>query len=79
MTFDQYKAGFEEILTNANPTAPYDDADFLDYTKMNSKRMNRWLKQGVILPEMNDYLTNLKQKQRNYLVVNANALQLSAV
>ena len=68
MTFEQYKAGFEEILNNANPTTPYDDPHFLDYTKMNSKRMNRWFKQGVILPEMNDYLTNLKQKQKWVLI-----------
>jgi hypothetical protein len=68
MTFEQYKAGFDEILNNANPTAPYDDPHFLDYTKMNSKRINRWLKQGVVLPEMVDYLTNLKEKQKWVLI-----------
>ena len=68
MTFEQYKAGFEEILNNANPTEPYDDPHFLEYTKMNSKRMNRWFKQGVILPEMNEYLTNLNEKQKWVLI-----------
>lgn len=68
MTFEKYHAAFKEILNNANPTAPYDDPDFLDYTKMNSSRVNRWLKQGVLLPEMKDYLINLKQKQKWVLI-----------
>lgn len=68
MTFENYHVGFKEILNNANPSAPYDDLDFLDYTKMNSTRVNRWLKQGEILPEMREYLTNLKQKQKWVLI-----------
>ena len=68
MTFEQYKVGFDEILNNANPTAPYDDPHFLDYTKMNSKRLNRWLKQGEILPEMKEYFSTLKQKQKWVLI-----------
>ncbi len=68
MTFENYLAGFKEILNDENPSAPYDDPMYLDYTKMNSSRVNRWLKQGIILPEMKTHLENLKQKQKWVLI-----------
>lgn len=45
MNYTEYKQLFEKILGNANPTHPYDDASYLDYTRLNRSRMNRWDKQ----------------------------------
>ena len=45
MNYTEYKQLFEKILENANPTHPYNDASYLDYTRLNRSRMNRWDKQ----------------------------------
>ena len=45
MNYTQYKQLFEKILENGNPAHPYDDASYLDYTRLNRSRMNRWDKQ----------------------------------
>ncbi len=48
MNFKEYQAYFQEILHAENPAAPYDNPDYLNYTKLNWSRMNRWLKTGVL-------------------------------
>lgn len=45
MQYNEYKDLFEEILNNPNPPAPYNDAMYFEYTKLNKSRMNRWDKQ----------------------------------
>ena len=52
MKFDKYLTLFDEILTPGYNTPPYDNPDFIQYTKLNSSRMNRWLKKGDLLPEL---------------------------
>ena len=44
MDFSAYQNLFEDILTHEHHEAPYNDAHFLEYTKLNQSRMNRWLK-----------------------------------
>jgi len=51
MTWTDYNNYFNEILENPVPAAPYDNPDYMDYTKMNHARMNRWVKKGAIAPE----------------------------
>lgn len=48
MNFDQYQQYFQSILENPAPPAPYDDADYLNYTKLNQSRMKRWVKTGKL-------------------------------
>lgn len=48
MDFQLYLSHFDEILNSSTPFSPYDDKDFMEYTKLNRSRINRWLKQGVI-------------------------------
>src|SRR5690606_3847409 len=48
MDFSRYLTLFEEILNAPSPQAPYDNPAYLDYTKLNWSRMNRWLKKGVL-------------------------------
>lgn len=52
MNFFEYQQTFEQILSNPQPSAPYDDEFYRTYTQLNESRMNRWLKTGVLLPEL---------------------------
>jgi hypothetical protein len=51
MKFDQYGALFEEILTDGYSIPPYDNPDYIAYTKLNESRQNRWLKKAELLSE----------------------------
>jgi len=48
MDYTTYRQLFDEILNQPNPPAPYDDAMYFNYTKLNRSRMNRWDKQLVL-------------------------------
>lgn len=48
MTFAEYQEYFQSILNQAEHKAPYDNLDYLNYTKLNWSRMNRWLKHGLL-------------------------------
>jgi len=48
MNYTAYKRLLDEILNEPNPAAPYDDAMYFNYTKLNRSRMNRWDKQLVL-------------------------------
>jgi len=52
MDFRQYLLVFEDILHTQTPPAPYDNAAYLDYAKLNWSRMNRWLKKGVLSEQL---------------------------
>ncbi|AEA45948.1 thioredoxin family protein [Fluviicola taffensis] len=64
MTFQTYIQQFEQILNEPNPTAPYDNADYLNYTKLNWSRMNRWLKKGEILPHVKEKIQSIQEAQQ---------------
>lgn len=42
MNYSNYSQLFDAILGKAVPASPYDDAMYLDYTKLNRSRMKRW-------------------------------------
>lgn len=44
MTFQEYLDYFEQILASPKDFPPYDNDEYLNYTKLNWSRMNRWLK-----------------------------------
>jgi len=48
MTFNEYQQLFATILEDPNPAAPYDNPAYLEYTKLNWSRQQRWLKTGVL-------------------------------
>lgn len=52
MDYTTYKQLFDKILDNPNPEHPYDDVMYLDYTKLNRSRTNRWDKQLVLEEEL---------------------------
>lgn len=63
MTFQTYILQFEQILNASNPQAPYDNPDYLNYTRLNWSRMNRWLKKGEILPQVKEKIQAIKEPQ----------------
>lgn len=68
MSFAEYQKIFDEILTGNNTNAPYDDEHFLDYTKLNATRMNRWMKHGVLLPETISTIQSIDENQQWILI-----------
>ncbi|MBD1427623.1 thioredoxin family protein [Sphingobacterium arenae] len=55
MTFQEYLSYFEQILASPEEYDPYGDAEYLNYTKLNWSRMNRWFKRF----EPNDAMKNV--------------------
>lgn len=64
MEFSAYQAYFKSILETAEPTAPYDNPDYFNYTKLNWSRMNRWLKKGAIASALKDAVESIKTPQQ---------------
>lgn len=63
MTYSEYTALFESILTTEIPSAPYDNADYLNYTKLNESRQRRWDKKGELSDETIELLSNIENAQ----------------
>lgn len=64
MDFQQYQQYFQDILSNPNAPAPYNNIDYLDYTKLNWARQERWLKTGVIDPHLAAVIADIKNVQQ---------------
>ena len=52
MTYAAYKQLFKDILEQPHPPKPYDNEMYLQYTKLNQSRMNRWDKRLELSPEL---------------------------
>lgn len=65
MTFQEYQEFFESILSKSTgvQVAPYNDPEYLEYTKLNWSRMNRWLKTGKLSEEIKSIVKNINQPQ----------------
>lgn len=68
MDFEDLQQLFTEILSNKENKAPYDNADYLNYTKLNHSRLNRWVKHGEILPELKEFVQSITQNQKWVLI-----------
>jgi len=69
MHFNDYLQYFETILNNTqNPQEPYNDSEFMEYTKLNWSRLNRWIKTGELLDETKKTIQNIQTKQRWVLI-----------
>jgi len=64
MTFQEYSTHFENILHTDSHQPPYDNPQYLDYTKLNWSRMNRWLKTGQLLDEMIALIRQIDEPQQ---------------
>jgi len=69
MNFDEYLSYFEDILNNTEKYEAYStNADYLNYTKLNWSRMNRWLKKFEPSAEMKVCIENIKDPQHWILI-----------
>jgi len=68
MTWTDYTNYFDDILSNPAPLPPYDNPDYMDYTKMNHARMNRWIKKGILTEETKEVIAGIKAPQKWLLI-----------
>lgn len=68
MDFQSYLNYFKQIIDNPHPPAPYNDPLYIDYTKLNWSRMNRWLKTGVISRDVEDIIKKNSRLQ-NWIII----------
>jgi len=68
MELDKYLDQFEEILNADQPSAPYDDEEYYQYTKMNWARTNRWLKKGQVDPAVRKVIESIDKAQHWMLI-----------
>ena len=68
MTFPQYLKRMEDVVQQEVRPAPYDQADYHQYAKLNLSRTKRWLQKGQLLPELIDAVKALQTPQK-WLVI----------
>ena len=68
MNFNDYQQEFEAILSGALTSGVYEDPHFVNYTKLNHSRMNRWLKKGELLAETKRVLATIQTPQKWVLI-----------
>src|SRR5690606_13118908 len=66
MNYQEYSFYFKNILITpvAEHQPPYDNPDYLDYTKLNWARMNRWFKTGKLSDEVVEVVKKIDQPQQ---------------
>lgn len=66
MNFQEYSALFKTIvdkdITHSEP--PYNNPAYLDYTKLNWSRTNRWMKTGKLSEELSDVVKKINEPQQ---------------
>lgn len=68
MNLQEYRNLFTEILMGNVTEAPYDNAGYINYVKLNNSRMKRWTKQGTIEPELAKAISSIDQPQKWVLI-----------
>ncbi|MBV7529753.1 thioredoxin family protein [Chitinophaga sp. sic0106] len=63
MDFQAYEQEFHNILHNPAPAPPYDNPDYLNYTKLNWSRQSRWLKTGKLSEDIIAAVKSITQPQ----------------
>lgn len=65
MNFQEYSIYFMSILntTISEHLSPYDNPDYLNYTKMNWSRMNRWFKTGKLSDDFIEVVKKIDHPQ----------------
>src|SRR5690606_25609974 len=63
MKFEEYLDHFDSILNSKNPEAPYDNPEYFQFAKLNWSRTQRWLKKGVVLPEVAEKIKAINTPQ----------------
>jgi hypothetical protein len=64
MNFTRYQEYFQSIIHAEQPAPPYDDPDYINYTKLNWSRQQRWIKVGILNPFLADLVQKINQPQQ---------------
>src|SRR5690554_5017575 len=66
MTFQEYISYFENIISTSldEQKPPYDNIDYIDYTKLNWSRTSRWIKTGKLSEALKNALQNIRTPQQ---------------
>jgi hypothetical protein len=62
-TYSEYREMIDQLLAENKTTGTNHDAGYLDYTKMNIQRMNRWDKTAKISSELEKAIVSVIQPQ----------------
>lgn len=70
MNFHDYMSYFERIVdkNNSDKQPPYDNPDYLDYTRLNWSRTNRWMKTGQLSKELIETIQQIDSPQQWILI-----------
>lgn len=68
MKWSEYLEQFDAILNKTLTTAPYNDPQYYEYTRLNQTRMKRWLKTSVLDGALLQLLRNIAEKQHWILI-----------
>lgn len=63
MTFQEYVDYFDQILASPEDYDPYGNEEYLNYTKLNWSRMNRWLKRFEPQDAMKSLIASITEPQ----------------
>lgn len=71
MNWSEYLDSFDPIINGEVLDSPYDNAAFIEYTRLNKSRINRWLKTGLLLPEAKEIISSISSPQQWILITEA--------
>ena len=63
MDFPTYKVYFKAILDGGKKLPPYNDPNYLNYTKLNWARLDRWLKVAKLNEDLVEKIKTIQQPQ----------------
>lgn len=69
MNYQEYLDLFKDILNSKDPQPPYDQAEYIVYTKTNLARMRRWEKTMKLDDKLVNKLQHLDQKQHWIIIL----------
>lgn len=68
MNYNTYTELFHAIIMGSIKITPYDNSNYVDYTKLNASRQNRWMKTGVLTSELISTIQQIKEDQHWLLI-----------
>lgn len=69
MNFETYLHLFEKIVAYPDPQPPYDNPDYMDYTRLNHARMKRWMNTAQLDEELVQLIKSKSESQHWIIIV----------
>lgn len=71
MTWNEYLDTFDPIISGEISSPPYDKEAYIEYTRLNKARMNRWLKTGKLIDSAEETMSMIDRPQQWFLITEA--------